>query len=87
MLKSLKILMIFSIVGISGCAATLPSPFCPPDRPEIITISNDDKFAMYEAAPSALEALAINQERLQVHIETIEEAAEAHNEQFTAECL
>ena len=88
MLKNLKILTVFSIMMIgSGCATHVASPFCPPDRPELIDISNQEKFDMYNAAPSALEALALNDERLKSHIRLLEAIAVEHNKQFKAECL
>ena len=88
MLKILKILMISltTMVG-SGCANNIVSPMCLPDRPELINISNDDKFAMFEASPSGLEALALNDDKLKLHIETIEDIAVEHNKQFKAECI
>jgi len=87
MQQNLLILTICLIMTIgSGCAAHVAEPLCLPQRPTLINLTNDEKFQLWTANPVALEALAINDQRLKTHIETIEEITEAHNEQFEAKC-
>lgn len=88
MLKILRILTICSMIAIgSGCAANdLVEPICLPDRPELPTVSNEEKIELWSVNSETVQKLAIREARLKNHIETIEELADAHNQQFKAAC-
>ena len=90
MLRSLKILTICLIMmSGSGCSLfkeRIIQPLCLPDRPTLINLSNEEKYDLYLANATALEALSINDTTLKNHIETIEEVVREHNKQFKAQC-
>jgi hypothetical protein len=70
----------------SGCATSIVEPLCLPSRPTLINVTNMEKYELYLVNPTTVESLALNDERLKNHIETIEAITEAHNEQFKASC-
>ena len=76
-------------IGISGCGLwkdSVREPLCLPTRPVLLDISEEEQDNMWSVNKDIWTKVAINDERLKSHIETIEEITEAHNEQFRAEC-
>lgn len=90
MRQSLLILTICSMMTIgSGCSLfkdRISEPLCLPSRPVVPNISNEEKFDLWSANPTALEGLALRELRLKTHIETIEQITKEHNRQFKASC-
>ena len=73
----------------SGCSLfkhSIIQPLCLPERPQLVEVTNEQKYQLYLAEPTALEALAVKDLRLKSHIETLEEITEIHNKQFEAKC-
>lgn len=87
---SILTICLITLIGSTGCSLfkdNLILPFCVPERPELYSLSTEEKTDIWFANPDAVTKLAVNETRLKNHVETIEEIAEEHNKQFKVECV
>lgn len=85
-MKNLIILSTLMIIG-SGCSTLPPAPLCPPDRPNLESLSVSSIQEVYLAGQEELiRIVASNDLRLKSHIKLLEDLIQAHNEQLGVEC-
>jgi hypothetical protein len=89
MIKIIKVLILLPILMIgSGCATpTYFQPFCLEDYPRLEDVTVEEQLSIRDIDPDLLRRLGENNMKLKLYIKEVGLLADAHNEQFEAECI